>query len=86
MAGHQAATGRYTSIGDINEPLIAGDSVYFSGGLSGAGAKILSRYSYIRSNLIINIIKLFKISLLIYRMASKQEIKDLLVIRIKQLS
>jgi hypothetical protein len=38
MAGI-AATNRYTNIGDINEPLIAGDSVYFSGGLAGAGSR-----------------------------------------------
>jgi hypothetical protein len=35
------ATGRYFNIGDINEPLIAGDSVYFLSALSGSGQKYI---------------------------------------------
>jgi membrane-bound inhibitor of C-type lysozyme len=31
--------GRYQNIGDFNEPLYAGDSVYFVSGFSGSGAK-----------------------------------------------
>ena len=34
-------TGRYNNIGNINEPLIAGDSVYFLSGQSGAGQRYL---------------------------------------------
>lgn len=39
MAQPISAAGKYTNVGDINEPLIAGDSVYFLSGQSGSGQK-----------------------------------------------
>ena len=39
MANITANNGRYTNIGDINEPLYAGDSVYFVSGLANVGAR-----------------------------------------------
>ena len=39
MAAVQAIVGRYNYIGDINEPLIAGDSVYFLSSLANMGQR-----------------------------------------------
>lgn len=36
-----SAAAKYTNVGDLNEPLIAGDSVYFLSGQSGSGQKYL---------------------------------------------